>query len=298
MIRNDAPLTRRAFLQTCVALLGVPALIRPQLPSSDPGRPAEVWVCPMDPDVRSSQAGVCPRCGMKLLQHVPEAVEYRLEVTQSPQGARPGQRVTFVIRVLDPVSGQPVHHFELVHEKLMHLFVVSENLEFFAHEHPDPQPDGSFRQSLQLPLGGMYRMLADFYPSGSVPQLLPKTIFVVGKSAPAELVPSFAPAKSQNLTAALALEPAQPLAGLTTRMFFTVDPAAGLEPYLGAWGHLLAVSDDLVDFLHLHPFLADGGPVIQFNVIFPRPRLYRLWVQFQRHGVVNTGVFTVAAKAL
>ena len=65
-------------------------------------------------------------------------------------------------------------------------------------------------------------------------------------------------------------------------MFFKVKPAEGLEKYLGAWGHMLAASDDLIDLIHTHPFLADGGPNMQFNVIFPRAATYRVWVQFQR----------------
>ena len=88
------------------------------------------------------------------------------------------------------------------------------------------------------------------------------------------------------------MEPPVPLAGLKTMLFFRLKPADGLEPYLGAWAHMLAASDDLIDLMHTHPFLADGGPQVQFNVIFPRARTYRMWVQFQRKGVVNTAVFT------
>ena len=100
------------------------------------------------------------------------------------------------------------------------------------------------------------------------------------------------------MAASLRLDPEQPLAGFETKLFFTLDPAAGLEPYLGAWGHMLAVSEDLIDLLHLHPFLADGGPSVQFNVLFPRPGLYRIWTQFQRRGVVNTVSFTVPVTSL
>src|SRR5262249_40604783 len=92
--------------------------------------------------------------------------------------------------------------------------------------------------------------------------------------------------------------PPQPLAGFKTLLFFRIKPGDGLEPYLGAWGHLLAASDDLIDMIHTHPFLPPGGPEIQFNVIFPRARTYRLWAQFQRNGVVNTAVFTVPVEEL
>lgn len=85
---------------------------------------------------------------------------------------------------------------------------------------------------------------------------------------------------------------------MKTLLFFRVDPAEGLEKYLGAWGHMLAASEDLVDMIHNHPFLGEGGPQIQFNLIFPRAVVYRLWVQFQRQGVVNTVRFDVPVTEL
>jgi hypothetical protein len=79
-------------------------------------------------------------------------------------------------------------------------------------------------------------------------------------------------------------------------MMFHVEPADGFEKYLGAWGHMLAASDDLIDMMHLHPFRADGGPGVRFDIVFPRPHMYRVWVQFQRKGIVNTVHFDVPVK--
>ena len=62
---------------------------------------------------------------------------------------------------------------------------------------------------------------------------------------------------------------------------------------------MLVASDDLIDMIHTHPFIADGGPEVQFNIVFPRPKhAYRIWVQFQRAGVVNTAHFDVKAEDL
>ena len=250
----------------------------------------------MDPDYHSNSPGKCPRCGMTLVLHVPDRVEFPLELSQSPAILKPGDTANLTFRVLNP-AGQAVRHFETVHEKLMHLFVVSENLKFFAHVHPVIQPDGSFQLPIRLPYGGMYRLLADYYPSGSVPQLAVDTLYVTGASGRAHLAPALAPQKSVNLGATLRLDPAQPLAGFESKLLYDLKPAEGLEPYLGAWGHMLAVSEDLIDLLHLHPFLLSGSTV-QFNIIFPRPGLYKIWSQFQRQSVVNTIVFTVPVQAL
>jgi hypothetical protein len=264
-----------------------------QLPDAD-----KDWVCPMDPEYRSEKPGVCPKCGMKLMLGVPDRVEYPLEVAHSPDMLRPGDPARLTLRAFRPGTQEIVRKFDIVHEKLLHLFIVSENLAYFAHVHPTPQSDGSFVLDVKLPYGGMYRLLADFYPSGSVPQLAVGTLYVAGESGKANLAPALGSAKSENTSALLRLEPQQPLAGLETRLFFSLDPANGLEPYLGAWAHMLAASGDLIDLIHVHPFLADGKSSLQFNVLFPREGTYRVWTQIQREKVVNTFAFTIPVKAL
>lgn len=252
----------------------------------------------MDPDYHAAGPGKCPRCGMQLTLHVPDRVEFPVEITQSPDRLLPNDLARINLRIIDPVSGKPATHFDIVHEKLIHLFVVGQNLQFFAHVHPVPQKDGSFLEEIRLPDGGFYRLLADFYPSGSVPQLALGTVFVAGKAPAATLTPGLAPVHTANLTATLQLDPAAPIAGLETKLIYNFDPDNGLEPYLGAWGHMLAASRDLIDMLHVHPFLGQGRSPLQFNVIFPRPGLYRVWAQFQRQGVVNTTAFTVPVTSL
>jgi hypothetical protein len=88
----------------------------------------------------------------------------------------------------------------------------------------------------------------------------------------------------------------EPVAGRNTAIRFNITPSDGLEKYLGAWGHMLAASDDLIDMVHTHPLLADGSSQIQFDLTFPRPRVYRVWVQFQRQGIVNTVHFDIPVK--
>ena len=189
--------------------------------------------------------------------------------------------------------------FEVVHEKLFHLFFVSQDLKYFVHDHPVLQKSGEFRFTWKFPEAGMYRVLTDYYPKGATPQLTSSTLFVAGGKMPAaKLVADLAPQNASNIAASLTMEPPQPVAGFKTLLFFDIKPGDGLEPYLGAWGHMLAASEDLVDMIHNHPFLADGGSRVQFNLIFPRAGMYRVWVQFQRQGVVNTVAFNVPVVEL
>jgi hypothetical protein len=266
-----------------------------------PQQPAQNldYYCPMDPDVRAAAPGKCPRCGMMLRVGVPDPIEYPLDITLSPRVPKPGERLDFTFRIRDPRKNTPVTKFETVHEKLFHLFIVSQDLDYFVHDHPVPQPGGAFTYEATLPKRGLYRVLGDYYPTGGMPQLTERTIIVPGGHLETtRLSPDLAPKHTANMDVELVTEPAQPLAGFKTLLFFRVKPSDGLEQYLGAWGHMLAASDDLIDLIHTHPFLADGGPQIQFNVIFPRARTYRLWVQFQRKGEVNTAVFTVPVQEL
>ena len=263
--------------------------------------PPVVFVCPMDPEVRSAQPGKCPKCGMKLKPGIRDQIEYPLHLQVTPKQIPAGRDLLFTFRVTEPHTGKPVTHFEVVHEKLFHLFIVSQDLEYFAHVHPVPQPDGSFTLRATLPKPGAYRLLGDYYPSGGVPQLSPIAVRTQGYIAPlvpAVLKPDVSPKHGENLEVELTTDPPLPIAGMKTLLFVKVKPAEGLEPYIGAWAHLLAVSNDLVDMIHTHPSIADGGPNLQFDLFFPREATYRIWIQFQRLGKVNTVAFTLPVSRL
>ena len=104
--------------------------------------------------------------------------------------------------------------------------------------------------------------------------------------------------RAENLSVSVSISPTSPVAGSTTQIRFVLEPADGIEKYLGAWGHMLAVSDDLIDMLHTHSLIADGSPQMQFSLIFPRARTYRLCAQFQRRGVVNMAHFDIPVRPL
>jgi hypothetical protein len=276
-----------------------PAAKFPAPPVEPVEAPVE-FVCPMDPDVRSKAPGKCPRCSMALVPGIPDQLEYPVDLKLTPRAVKPGSKVELAFSIHDPNSGELVRDFEIMHEKLFHLFLVSQDLKFFLHQHPVLGPDGVFRYNAVLPKPGMYRVLSDFYPKGGTPQLIARTVIVSGAAITAgtKLQPDLNPQRSENVSAALRMEPPEPIAGMKTLLFFKLDPAEGLEQYLGAWGHMMAASQDLVDMIHTHPFLADGGPNVQFNLIFPRPGVYRVWVQFQRKGVVNTVAFNIPVSEL
>lgn len=292
----------RRITMALVVALGTRAQSRSAfpLPAPEAAEPPVEFVCPMDPDVRSVTSGKCKRCGMALVAGIPDQVEYPVELRLSPVAVKPGSKVQLAFSIRDPKTGQRVTAFQMVHTKLFHMFIVSQDMKFFVHDHPVLGEDSVFRFVTVFPKPGMYRILSDFYPRGGIPQLIAKSVIVSGGpiTAGTHLTADVEPKKTENMTVSLTMDPPVPIAGMKTLLFFSLAPADGLEQYLGAWGHMLAASSDLVDLIHTHPFLADGGPKAQFNLIFPRPGVYRVWVQFQRQGVVNTAIFDVPVSEL
>ncbi len=257
------------------------------------GQQAE-FTCPMDPDVRRGAPGRCPKCGMKLVEHTPDFHEFPVNFSFSPPNIP--ARVPLKVRI--DIPGVPA--FELMHEKLLHLFVVSADLQYFAHEHPLVDGRGFTHQTV-LPRDGVYKFVADFYPRGGVPQLGEVLVSTAGwkgslADAVAVLKPDMAAQHAINLTVSLRME--KPVPGRKTLLFFDLSPKEGLQQYLGAWAHMLMMSEDLADTVHEHPSIADGSGIVQFDVFFARATRYRLWIQFQRLGVVNTVAFTIPVEAL
>lgn len=266
-----------------------------------------VYSCPMHPDVRGKAGDVCPRCGMTLVvAGTPDYAPYRLEITSlKPPTVGNQTRIQFVVR--SPRTGAIVDAFETVHERILHLFVISNDLKDFAHIHPTLRADGSFEQVLSLPRAGAYRLIADFVPVGSLPQLLQKTIVTAGftgsVSPPGGQAPDLSDKIVGGVRVRLSMEPAQSAQEQILVFDFedakTGAPVDDLEPYLAATGHLLTVSSDLDSARHSHPFAPLSttlGPRIAFQVLFPRAGIYKLWVQFQRRGRVLTASFTVPAS--
>ncbi len=262
------------------------------------------YVCPMDSDVRSDKPGVCSRCGMTLRMGIPDQVEYPLDLTTIPTAPRPMEKVRLTFNIRDPKNGATVKQFQIVHEKLFHMFIVSRDLQYFLHDHPIFQPDGTFVFDEIFPKPGMYRIVADVYPTSGIPQLIARTVFVTaGPGQPVSftktsLEPSPSTQHGENTDVEVTTSPSTPIAGVKTLLFLKLKQADGMQKYLGAWAHMLVASDDTFDLIHEHPFIADGGDQMQFNLISPRARTYRIWIQFKRKGVVKTIAINVPACSL
>lgn len=259
---------------------------------------AEFW-CPMHPNERSPVPAACPICKMTMVPIPPVRIgEYNMDVEQLPSSGRGLAGLRIVIR--DPATSQAVTSLETVHERPLHLFVVSRSLEYFAHVHPEPAAGGAFEIRHAIP-AGEYMVVADFVPRGGSPQTLQRAIVtpgVSGLSQPARLNANVLVQSARGLRGQLVAEDVT--AGRNGHLVFAVTEASGgqpvtdLEPYLGAPAHLFIASADLTETLHAHPeTTSDGGSRLTFDITLPKPGGYRMWLQIQRRGSVITLPFTL-----
>lgn len=256
-------------------------------------REGAYW-CPMHPDQRSDVPGTCPICRMPLVKMPPARfVSYPVDLRATP--TTNGVRLRLSVKA--PGSNRLVRRFTVVHERPMHLFVIGDRLQFFAHEHPVQQADGVFMLDLALPRPGPYMAIAEFLPEGGTAQLF-QQLFTTGAAIDTAPPPPIdvTPKVVNGLRVSLDLSRVK--AGQVSTLAARVEDAASgaevtdLEPYLGARAHMLIVAADLTEAIHGHPE-DDRTPGLTFTPIIPHGGRYKLWIQVQRQGVVSTVPFVI-----
>ncbi|MDQ3666110.1 MAG: hypothetical protein M3410_05825 [Acidobacteriota bacterium] len=282
-----------------------------------------VYACSMHPDVSTDKPGNCIKCGIPLVPMAarPEVIEYGLKLETTPAAVKPGEKVQLRFLIFHPKTGQQVERFNITWDMPFHLFIVSQDLEYYDHIHPKQQQDGSFMIETVLPKAGHYKIFCDFFPTGGNPQVIDRSMTTTDSRRGDHhfLQTNLAPDKSlsksvDGIRFELKLDPAVPVAGQPTLLrYYLVDdktglPVKNLQPYLGAWGHTATISEDATEFLHSHPTRLIpagaeraklvGRPRISFHTFFTRPGYHRIWSQFQREEKVITVSFTVYVSRL
>ena len=209
--------------------------------------------------------------------------------------AASGPRTTYEFSIVDP-DGEPLTDFDIEHERKMHLIVVRRDFAGSQHVHPELGADGTWRVELDTSLPGTYRVIADFTSGDGEAMTLATDLSVPGAFEPRPL-----PMPERTVDAGdgyeVRIDSAEPDAGAATRVAFTVsrnDKAVdGVQPYLGADGHLVVLREGDLAFLHAHPQGEPGGSgPIAFDVDYPSAGAYRMYLQFRQRGDVHTAAFT------
>ncbi|HUP73943.1 MAG TPA: hypothetical protein VM282_12960 [Acidimicrobiales bacterium] len=183
-----------------------------------------------------------------------------------------------------------VTEFDVAHTKTMHLIVVRRDFVGFQHLHPDMDAAGTWQANLTLSQAGAYRVFADFVIDGQK-RTLGTDLFVGGSFEPQPMPGTDHIADAgDGYTVEL---PGHPHAGEETTLTFVIRHHGvvvdDIADYLGARGHLVALRDGDLAYLHVH---ADEEQLL-FETAFPTPGAYRLFLQFSHTGQVRTAAFTI-----
>jgi hypothetical protein len=195
------------------------------------------------------------------------------------EASHAGGKLTF--RIADR-RGRTVRDFDVEHTKRMHVIVVRRDLTGFQHLHPEQAADGSWSVPLTLADAGSYRVFADF-SAGGEPHTLATDLTQDGEF---EAVPLPAPAQTTTTDGLeVRLQRDEDLRFTVTRGGRPVQ----VDDYLGAKGHLVALREGDLAFLHVHP----DERSLRFEATFPSAGRYRLFLQFRTEGRVHTAAFTL-----
>ena len=220
------------------------------------------------------------------------------------------------------------------HGKRMHLFLVRNDHDVFAHLHPEQLGENQFQAALPNLPAGDYSIYGDItQESGLTQTLISKINLSNGHAAhPSALDPDdswwSAPEAKSGATPQLHwLNPVSPIAGRDLALKFELRAADGqpapIEPYMGMWSHAVIRSHDGSVFTHLHPLgtismaaqelfaqreraAAAGVPLdvicgrpgreLSFPYAFPKPGPYRIWVQVKSLGRIITQPFDLTVQ--
>lgn len=220
-----------------------------------------------------------------------------------PPQIKSTQSVPLAINIQDK-AGKAVNSFDSFQDKQMHLIVVSDDLRFFQHVHPTFKGNGRFEVNPDFPAPGSYTLFSDYKPAGEKEQVSVEKLTIPGNvPLPTELE-KFSNTKILAGTKVnLKLAEANIKAGKEVKLSFDLEEAAknqpvkDLQPYLGEKGHLVIVRSSspltVSDYIHAHA-LKDSSPgQVNFMSSFPQKGTYKLWLQFNRKGKVNTADFWV-----
>lgn len=239
------------------------------------------------------------------MNHAPGGLQvaengYRLVLDAPARRADPQAKVSF--RILGP-DGSALTKYATLHDKPLHLIVAKRDLSGFQHVHPTLAADGTWSADVAL-TPGQWRAFADFDPAGKDPQLTLGADFSVADDFEAAPLPK--PSRTYQVDSYTVTLDGDLKVGEESRLTLTIakdgEPVTDLEPYLAAYGHLVALRDGDLAYLHVHPDGEPGdgktkpGPRVTFIAQVPSAGSYRLYLDFKHGGTVRTAEFTVEGE--
>ncbi len=194
---------------------------------------------------------------------------------------------------------------KIEHEKKMHFILVRDDMTQFQHIHP-AYKDGKWSVSTRISEVGLYQLYVDIAPQNEGAVILRVPVLIGGATGPA-LTPTPTAdnsAETNGVRAVLAFSSVPLTANRETALTFTLTqnskPVAKVDPYLGAFGHVVLLKHDSPnDFFHTHPVTETAPPngQVKFAATFPTAGRYTLYAQFNINGKIETFPVTVDVNA-
>jgi len=263
-----------------------------------------VFACPMHPEITGKEGDTCPKCGM-MLEHNDNAAapsDVAMQFSTNPAAVKPNEEVNLIMIPKKKANSTEQVALDVEHTKKIHLIVVSEDLSWFNHIHPELTADGSYIVKEKFPAPGKYILFADYKPSGGNHTV---DVLNVAVSGTAPAVKKYGSDKltgdgGDGFTVKLTPEYGKFLTNMpmhisgVTMLNGKDADVNTLEDYLGAKAHMVVVSLEDKKYLHVHPSV-EGGK-FDLHTTFDKPGVYRGWIQYQSKGKVYTSdfVFNVA----
>lgn len=235
----------------------------------------------------------------------PQKINTQAKLNQ-PTKLEPKQPISLGIDIQDE-AGKPVNKFDIFQEKIMHLIVVSNDLEHFDHLHPEYKDNGRFQVSAEFPNSGEYTLFSDYKPAGQAETVsltninIPGTVPLPKSLAKYEKTKTLADTKVNFKSSQEKIK-----AGEDITLTFDIkdknnQPVKDLKPYLGEKGHLVIIKSSSTltksDYLHAHAMKDTPDGQVQFHTNFPQSGTYKMWMQFDRNGEIKTADFWVNVES-
>ncbi|BAY19805.1 hypothetical protein NIES21_56750 (plasmid) [Anabaenopsis circularis NIES-21] len=221
---------------------------------------------------------------------------------KAPSNITPNKSIPLLIDVQD-LNGKAIAKFDTFQEKLMHLIIVSDDLQFFSHLHPTYKDNGQFEVEASFPQAGGYTFFSDYKPAGQTEQISVLKTQVPGITIAAPEIDIKRSKTFNDTQVNLALSEPTVKAGQEVTLMFKLQDAANnqpltdLQPYLGEKGHLVILRQSssltAADYIHAHALKNTPTGQVHFMTSFPQAGKYKLWGQFNRNGKIITSDFWI-----
>ncbi len=233
---------------------------------------------------------------------------YQLKLIQNSKLPMAGIPTPLSLQIIDSKSKKVQTSFDTAHERKFHLLIASKDLNWFRHEHPTMDANGTWKINQTFPAGTTYLVYADVAPSGKGSRILMSKLVVGGPKPKWNTKLTLnSIGTDQGLRGNFGSEKLIRMGQTSTVVIKLTDaktktPTGITENYLGAVGHLMIFSQDGMTAVHSHPAedadsLAQAkSGIVKFNARFPKSGLYKAYAQFQWHGSVKTLGFTIEVK--